>query len=392
MKFVNILHLYQPPTQTKEIVDQVVRESYETILKLLAAYPQVKLTINISGSLLELLATFGHKKIIESLRACAKKGQIEFLGSAMYHPILPLLTEKEIIRQIQLNNDISKKYFGEYYQPKGFYMPEMAYNDAAAKTIYHAGFDWIVLDEIHTEARVSPDTRYMVKNIGLGVLFRDSSFSRTFPPESIVTHFDSIQTKHLIICHDGELYGHWHKDDKGFYKKLCTHPHIQMITASEYLADLSHTKEITVRDASWESKPNELASKVPHALWNSPVNLIHQDLEMLKKIALTIVENHQSDPGYDDARYHADRGVASCAWWWASEVKIGPTSPISWNPTEIEKGATELYKAAASIQRLSQKEKDEVTRLFNNIRGLVWNKHKEKYDPQYQSPKNPPVL
>ncbi len=388
MKWINVLHLYQPPTQTREIIDQVVKESYETILGLLDRYPKLKLTINISGSLLELLMKYNHSSIIDRLRAHAERGAIEFLGSAMYHPILPLLEEKEISRQIHLNNEISKKCFGEAFQPRGFYFPEMAYSCEAGIAIKKAGFAWTILDEIHTVENTRSESLYVIKENGLGVIFRNSAFSRTFPPESIVQHINKISSSHLITCHDGELYGHWHKDDRGFYEKAFTNLSIETLTVSEYLAHIADTQEpqeIPVRDASWESLPEELAQKIPLGLWQDPKNEIHARLEAFKKQVLIIVEHQQNNRGYTKARHHADRGIASCAWWWASERKIGPFSPVSWNPTEIEKGANELYHAVLSLEKIPEKDLAPIDAEFKNLRALIWQKHKAKYDPSYQN-------
>jgi hypothetical protein len=240
-----------------------------------------------------------------------------------------------------------------------------------------------VLNEIHTRENIDFAKGYRVAGSELGVIFRNSSFSRTFPPEFIILNGSKLNGEYLITCHDGELYGHWHKDDRGYYKKAFGNENIETILASDYLSRLETQKEIKIRDASWESKPEELEKDIPHGLWNDPRNQIHASMEKFKRNVLTTVENHQNDPGYSSARHHADRGVASCAWWWASEVKIGFFSPVSWNPTEIEKGAKELYMAATSLSTLSKSEMAVINEEFKNLKSLIWTKHKEKYDPNY---------
>jgi peptidoglycan/xylan/chitin deacetylase (PgdA/CDA1 family) len=389
MKWINVLHLYQPPTQTREIIDQVTHESYEKILHILEQYPNTKITLNISGSLLELLIKNNQQHIIDGLRKHAERGAVELLGSAMYHPILPLLEEKEILRQIRLNDEILQKCFGKAYVKRGFYFPEMAYSHAAGLAVARAGFKWTILDEIHTTGKIDWRKQYEIDSVGLGVIFRDGLYSKKFPPESIVKDIEKIASNepYLVTCHDGELYGHWHKDDRGYYEKVFTNPSIQTLTISEYIDKLTQQgaqkDTVVIRDASWESQPEELEQNISLGLWNHPRNDIHNLLEVFKRDVLTIVESHQDDPGYALARHHADRGVASCAWWWASERKIGPFSPVSWNPTEIEKGAKELRQAIISLSSLPTDEIARTTSLFHNLKGLIWKKHKEKYDPNY---------
>ncbi len=382
MKWVNILHLYQPPTQTREIMDTVVRESYQKIISLLDNYSDLRLTLNISGSLLELLAKYGRSDVIAGFKKHAERGAVELMGSAMYHPILPLLPDREITRQIRLHDDISKKYFGGAYRPRGFYLPEMAYSQKTAEIVRKAGFEWVVLDEIHTPEKINFANKYKAKGVGIGVVFRDSFISKTFPPEYIMKNMEKMRGEYTVTCHDGEMYGHWHKDDHGYYDKAFGGGKITMLSVSHYRDELLGEENIAVRDGSWESKPEELAENNAFGLWNDPKNKIHNMLETFKREVLTLVESRQSDPAYETARHYADRGVASCAWWWASERKIGPFSPLSWNPTEIEKGARELYKAATALC-LSAGEEAKITSYFENLRKAVWQKHRENYDRNY---------
>ena len=65
MYWANLLHIYQPPGQKREIIDKVVRESYLPILDILEARPRVRLSLNICASLTEQLAEYGYIDILE---------------------------------------------------------------------------------------------------------------------------------------------------------------------------------------------------------------------------------------------------------------------------------------------------------------------------------------
>ena len=73
--WINILHFYQPFWQDKNILDKVVKESYSFLLNLLQEFPKFKITINFSGSLLELLNEQGYYSIIEKFNHFVKNGQ-----------------------------------------------------------------------------------------------------------------------------------------------------------------------------------------------------------------------------------------------------------------------------------------------------------------------------
>lgn len=385
MKWINFLHIYQPPTQEKNILDVVAKESYTLIPHLLEKYPNLRLTMNISGSLLELLEKNGYETLIKKYVRCVGEGRIELVQSAMYHPILPLIPEAEIRDQIDQNSVMLKKYFGNDCAPRGFYFPEMAYDKRTADILKSLGFEWIILDEIHAgHQTVDTQTEYVIKDNGLKVLFRNPIFSKSFPPEFVDTHMNSIGDKYLITAHDGELYGHWHKDDKGFYEKTFSRLDISFLTASQYFIEIkkmgSTVREIEVRSASWESTEDELKEGIPYGLWNDPHNQIHAGLWSLAHLAIESVEKNTASPEYISGKHYLDRGLASCAWWWASEKKLGPFSPVAWNPTEIKKGASELLGAIRTLG--NPDEKTQAEKISTSLFDLIWKKHRETYDPK----------
>lgn len=374
MKWVNFLHIYQPPTQSKEVIDKIVSESYALLPELMRRYPRLRLTMSVSGSLLELLDRYGHAGVIEGYRKLAKAGRIELVGSAMYHPLMPLITPTMMRRQIKQNDLILKSHFGDSYAPKGFYFPEMAYSRGAGEMVKELGFEWTILDDIHVAGDIEPHARYEILDSGLTVCFRNREFSRTFPPEFIVRNMKRAPEQ-LITAHDGELYGHWHADDKGFYERAFSSPGIEMLTVSEFLESLKEEKIVKLRKASWESTKDELEAKEPFALWNAPGNLIHEKLWALAYAAEKIVMSRGDDARHSRALDALDKGFASCAWWWASGRKLGPFSPISWSPSDIEKGANMLLESVRMLKELPVADRLKVERMFSSLRDAVWNIH-----------------
>ncbi len=381
LTWINFLHIYQPPTQSNEILDRVVRESYSKIPELLSTYNTLKLTMNISGSLLELLENNKYSDLLEKYKKYISEGRIEIVGSAMYHPILPLLPQEEIRRQIKLHQTIARRLFGDTYKPKGFFLPEMAYSKDVADIIKEFGFEWIILDEIHIpkNEKIHPDIGYSIKDIGLKVLFRNRKVSKTFPPEYIVEHIAEIESP-LITAHDGELYGHWHKNDNGYYEKAFASNQIITKTVSEYFSEQSEYRDIEPRHASWESTEEELELGVSYALWDDPKNEIHVLLTSLKNEVMSILGSATLDPHYESARVFLDRGIASCAWWWATHRKLTDVSPITWNPTEIEKGGQELLNAVRTLKNLSNEKRLRIEQLFSTLREKIWSMHWQQFN------------
>lgn len=371
---MDMLHLYQPPTQSPAVVEKIANESYALILELLRTYPRAKFTINISGSLIEHLVAVGRVDIVEGLRAYAAEGRVELVGSAMYHPILPLLPMEEVRRQIELNEEILQKYFGTTYARKGFFIPEMAYSLEVAECIEEFGFKWIVLDEMHATVKPRSDVRHRISGTKqLIAVFRDRGLSKTFVPQVIIPRFDSLET-YSVTAHDGELYGHWHKGGEKWYAAAFEHEGLTMLTISEYLDQLSEEDVVETQRASWETRDGELPA-VPYWLWDNPENEVHAKLWELLAAARGVVTAHPEDVNAYYARHHLDRGSASCAFWWASSTIPAAFSHKTWNPEEIEKGAFEMVKSVRSVESASPAEKSAIEALYADLLRLVWQIH-----------------
>src|SRR5690242_12085629 len=94
---VYLFHIYQPPWQTKEVLEENYNKYYLPLLEVLESRPEYKVTLNISASLTEQLARENKAEFFERVKKLVLKGQIELVGSAAYHPVLPLIPEEEII-------------------------------------------------------------------------------------------------------------------------------------------------------------------------------------------------------------------------------------------------------------------------------------------------------
>lgn len=378
MIWINFLHIYQPPNQDEYILKEITEKSYSLISELLNKYSKSKLTLSFSGCLLEQLYEKGHKDILEKYKKLIANKKIELVGGAMYHPILPLLPEKEIKRQIDLNSEISLKIFGKHFKPKGFFLPEMAYNKKVAKIIKEKGFKWIILDEIHFPLKkIDSNVKYKIKDISLEVVFRNRKISNNFPPEYIIKNFEKISKteKYIITAQDGEVYGYKHTDDRGFYKKIFTNKKINSLTVSEYLSKLKKEKEINPKKSSWETYPEDIKNKIYFPLWNHPKNKIHKLFWQMSKLAINSVEKKENDPEYFWARKHLDKGLSSCYLWWASNKDFKRFAPKAWDPTIVEKGAKELLSSIRSLKTLNSVKKLQFEELFSSIREELWNKH-----------------
>src|SRR4030042_6276880 len=135
-----LLHFYQPPTQHHWVLKKVGEESYRPLIKLFKELPNAKVTVNINGVLTEMLDEHGMSDVIEGLRELGERGQLEFTGSAKYHPILPLIPQDEGVRQIVHNFNTNRRLLGKSFAPAGFFPPELAYSEDILRQVVESGY------------------------------------------------------------------------------------------------------------------------------------------------------------------------------------------------------------------------------------------------------------
>lgn len=379
INWVNFLHMYQPPWQSRGMMDKIAIESYDYLLTLLEKYPNFKFSLNITGGLLEQLEAF-RPDLLKRLKTRVQRGQVELTGSSKYHALLPLLPATEVKRQIKLNQEVLARHF-DLRKIKGFYFPEMAYSLEAARIVKNFGFSWLILDEVHYNHKVDNDILYKIKNLGLKVVFRNRMISKSYPPEII---YKKLLAGHpfsetIVTATDAEIYGHQHEDWQGHLEKILLNQNLRALTVSQYLQILKNRKAISLHSASWESTPQELKKKTPFAFWHHPQNRIHQDLWALVNLAISLVNKYKKDKNWQWAREHLDRGVSSCTFWWATGQKPSVFSPITWNPDMIDRGAEELIRSVRSLAQATAREKIKAEKIYLRVKKNTWLTHWQKY-------------
>jgi len=225
-----LLHFYQPPTQVPSVLRRICDESYRPLVRLFKEHPSARVTVNVSGSLTEMLADQGAEDVIAGLRDLAERGQIEFVGSGKYHPILPLIPPDEARRQVVLNYQTNRTYFGESYAPRGFFPPEMCYSRSIVEPILETGYRWVILGGIACPVSWPLDVIHHVSaEVGdLQVLFRDDVLSNAISfhsvdPSSFIERLQALRDRrssiYVVTAMDAETFGHhikgWDRDFLG---------------------------------------------------------------------------------------------------------------------------------------------------------------------------------
>ncbi len=376
MYWANFLHIYQPPTQKEYWVKKIANESYRKLIAGLKQHPRARLTLNINAGLTELFDRYDCQDVIGGIKELAGRGQIELTASAKYHPFLPLMPAEEIKRQIELNTETNKKYFGDAYHPVGFFPPEMAYSREVGEVIASQGYRWIILDELAFSGKTNDiDWSSLYTLTGHDDFFiffreRDTSF-RILSAEIGMSVFSSSmlvqllgdrvhKDEYLITAMDGETFGHHRPGLEQLLFDLYETPELKSATLTELIDVFPKRTPIDPQPSSWALMKRDIEQNTPYSRWKDTDNEIHDMQWELTNLAINAV--HAMKPGdthYATVREQLDRAIHSDQYWWASAMPW-------WSIEMIEAGAKEL-RDIIRTSTAGDTDKARAQQLYQNI-------------------------
>lgn len=378
MIWCNFLHFYQPANQQEDILESVISQCYRPIIEKINTLNNVGLTINISGSLLELFDRYGHNDLIDSLKEAVQSGKIEVTGSCKYHALLPLIPETEAIRQITQNEETLRKYLGSDIKLHGFFPPEMAYDPKLAPLIEKLGYKWVIVDEIsRPEGFIDGVSNkiFVCKGTQLKVVFRVRRVSNLIM--SAVTR-DSESFKegiskelseggYLVTGMDGETFGHHRIGFENFLFEVIQDNKLEKSTISDYLDSISSklpTEEVTPLACTWASSPQDIADNIQFISWKDTDNEVHKYQWELLNLALELVQKmpqvNLENKNESEVRKKMDVALASDHFFWASGKPW-------WGLEMIEDGAFRLLDVIRSVPQVSEADKAKAAVLYEKI-------------------------
>ena len=419
MFWVNFLHFYQPPDQSKLMLEKVVNEGYRPLIAVLKKHKKAKMTFNFSACLTELLDKAGYQDVISAILDLLANNQIEFTASAKFHPFLPLLPKKEILRQIELNETTNKKYFGKYYQPSGFYSPEAGYSLELVKLVNKLGYKWTIVDEVSYSGRIClPNYNfsktlgfyssgqdlgrivgtvtagklvdyskvYKIKGIpGFNVFFRERVISDALASGQIksadqfleVLGEEKNKNRYLLTGTDGEAYGHHQPGLEKVLDELLERQVFKTVTISQLPKIFKQAEEILPNPSSWGTSEKEVEAGNYYSRWWHPANYIHKLQWEFTNFAIQLVEKYKDGrtSKWLEARNKMDIAEYSCHFWWASAHPW-------WSIEMIERGAYALLDVVKSLPTAASAERRKAKRYYSEItetafdwlrREIVWD-------------------
>jgi hypothetical protein len=347
MYWANLLHFYQPYGQKRHIIDAIVAQCYRPVGEGILAHPEARLTIDFPGGLLDQLAAYGYQDVIDLYAEAGRRGQVEFVGSAKYHAILPLLPEGEARRQIELNDETNRRHLGDAYQRRGLFLPEMAWSPELAPVLEQAGIDWVMLDELAYDGHVNHvdyTQTYQVAGTQLRALFREHRLSATImsaAPRDVSRLKEAAReelqpNRYIVTGMDGETFGHHRVGHEQLLFGMFRDPDIQMVLMSEVFEKFPRVEKVDTVACTWASSEDDITKGVPYISWSDPSNNIHKLQWELVGLAVKELDKlPPTKPEYPGLRQRLDHALASDQFFWAAARPW-------WMIEHIERGAHEL--------------------------------------------------
>ncbi len=357
-----LLHFYQPPTQSTNVTEQVLRSCYLPLADLLLAHPEAHFTLNI--------AVFPDPAFIAKIKIMLDRGQVELTNSPIYHPLLPLLDSSEIPGLLEANRQLLKDTFGVepadiVYPPELAIKPEIFVQGEALHTA-------LILDE----SSVNPDFSLdkippLPPNVSARAV---TEILRSYPAQltgEIFLKFFEKRTKPdqiVTAVSDAEVFGHHYTERINLLREILESKRLKFIKISDTLKRSLLEKEtplqrVSLKASTWQTSAADLKNNNPYPLWLG--NDLQKKYDDLAKLVYQLLQK-SPDPN-PPAASHYRRGISSCHYYWLSNWPW-------WHPDLVEAGSRELIRCVRSLY-IDTGAKIPAEKLYHDFLMQMWSYH-----------------
>lgn len=138
---------YDQRESNERILQKVAQKSYlptnQRLLELLQSNPNFKLSLSITGTVLEQLERWSPESL-QSFQQLIKTGQVEIVGETYHHTLAFFYSRQEFEAQVSMHRAKIEQLFGQ--TPQVFRNTELAYNNDLAYWADQAGYKGILAE------------------------------------------------------------------------------------------------------------------------------------------------------------------------------------------------------------------------------------------------------
>ena len=263
-----------------------------------------KIAYSISGSALDQFQRFA-PEVIDSFRALAATGCVEFLSETYYHSLASLASESEFLHQVVKHQRKIEELFG--VKTTAFRNTELIYSNAIGEQVYKLGFKtmltegarhimgWKSPNFVYTGA-TQPKLKLLLRNYSLSddIAFRFSNRSWEMWPLTAEKYVgwmkESARNDEIInLFMDYETFGEHQSAASGIFDFMKALPEAVLsdgtfafVTPSEAVKKHKAVGELDVEDAiSWADEERDLTAWLGNELQQEAFQKVYAMTEKL---------------------------------------------------------------------------------------------------------------
>jgi alpha-amylase len=266
-----------------EIVQRIARECYlpanRLLLKLINRHPEIKVAFSLSGVIIDQLEEFA-PEVLDSFRALASTGSVEFLSETYYHSLACMMPGKEFESQVAKHSEKMHELFG--VRPSVFRNTELIYNDDIGRRISKFGFKGVVADGLerilglrsanHVFSHPGSELKILLRNYRLSddIAFRFREDGKTLTTEKYLSWLNALPGNEQVVtlALDYETFGEHQKKDTGIFQFLETllvsvarSKNLKMVTPTEAIEEIDSDSILDVPQfISWADNERDLSA------------------------------------------------------------------------------------------------------------------------------------
>jgi alpha-amylase len=292
---------YFDDTLNRSIMERVAKRSYlaanERLLRAIRACDgSLKVAFSISGTALEQMRLYA-PDALESFRALAATGCVEFLGETYYHSLASLYDRDEFEAQVRLHSDAIEREFGQ--RPRVFRNTELIYSDEIGRVVGELGFRGVLVEGVNDILGWrSPHFAYRVPGATTKLLPRsfklsdDIAFRFTHGGDERLTPERYAASLHDLTGNadfvglflDYETFGEHHEGDTGildFLEKLpphvLKHKEWSFTTPSDAIRYLHPVSELSfARVTSWADTERDVSAWCGNKMQRGAIETLYE--------------------------------------------------------------------------------------------------------------------
>jgi glycosyl hydrolase family 57 len=320
-----------PPEPVSRGFHRLFEQNHFPLISLLSELDR-PCALSVPWGLTERWHSDGYHQVLRLCSHLRREGSTEFVASAAYYPILPLLPREAISRQVT-HDQLRHAELYQDWKCAGFVPPEMAFGPELIPILAEAGFRWCAVDDAtYCCLTPEPPSGHVAQCGGLKVLLRSSLWSKALVGAARsgrsgadlardmmagLQDWFGDRRGYVVLALDTECLG-THRGGslnclRDFMLSIDHSDSFQLCTPSEIVDQFPHQDD-EVPPGSWRTTPDQFWEGEFFVPWQSRYVRAHSYLWELTELAVESVGKLQE---------RLDRSLHAGFFWWDEKNHAG---------------------------------------------------------------------